>query len=228
MSNLISRQVETIDPAIVETIVREVMDRLKGSAIVPTTAVDQGSQPDSSAELELADRVVTLESIRNKLDGVSRIVVAENSIVTPAVKDELNARRVQLLVQSKEMGSSPVAGSNPFCVARLSSHFVATEWLRSMGSLRVCCGEDYGQLADKIAIEFSEIKTLCFAAQPYVAVAALNQNGAIRAAYGRTVKDVAEIKSTLDANVLVLDSVQSRDQQAELIELFVTPAKGVA
>jgi hypothetical protein len=51
----------------------------------------------AASELTLAERVVTMRSIEGKLDGVARLVVAPRAVVTPAVRDELNERQIELV-----------------------------------------------------------------------------------------------------------------------------------
>lgn len=75
----------------VETIVLEVIRRLGMLDRKPV-------QP--AADLRLDECVITMDSIKGKLTGVSRLVVNRRSIVTPSVKDELKQRRIELVRQS--------------------------------------------------------------------------------------------------------------------------------
>ncbi|HEX5104512.1 MAG TPA: hypothetical protein VFV87_11905, partial [Pirellulaceae bacterium] len=54
----------------------------------------------SAADLRLEERVITMDSIKGKLAGISRLVVGGGSIITPAVKDELRQRNIELVRQS--------------------------------------------------------------------------------------------------------------------------------
>ena len=74
----------------VEQIVIEVIRRLGG---LPGDA--------HSKELKLAERIVTLRSIEGKLIDMKRVIVAANAVVTPAVKDELNAREIELVREGR-------------------------------------------------------------------------------------------------------------------------------
>lgn len=230
MSNASKPDTRLYDPAIVDAIVRQVMERLAGSQTKPIHKNDpQISSSRDVAEnvtsLELNDKVVTLEVLRGKLDGARRLRVRPGAIVTPAVKDELRSRAIELETSgSKEPG--PTGSVGQFCLARLSSHFVPLEWLKQIGLKDVCHADDYEQIADKLASGYSNGKSICLAAQPYVAVSTLNRNHDLRAAMGRNMKDIAEIKATLNANVLVLDSVQSHEQLLGMIKSFVSDQRG--
>ena len=212
---------ENLDPAIVDSIVRRVLERL---------GKQEAGEPEVSSAGEtvrLEKRVVTLEAVRDRLSACKVLVVPAGAIVTPAVKDELNARGICLQTASSPRSRDPLQ-LETLCVARLSDHFVPVDWLKGVGSIQVCCGEDYHQLAEQIASQYASLKTICFAAQPHVAVVTLNRNRKLRAAHGRTEKEIAEINSTLGANVLVLDAVQSRQEQLGLIRLFSSQRKGAA
>jgi hypothetical protein len=75
----------------VERIVVEVIRRLSLLAS-PGSAV-----PASGNELTLADRVVTMRSIEGKLKGIAIVIVPARAVVTPAVRDELNDRQIELI-----------------------------------------------------------------------------------------------------------------------------------
>ena len=85
----------TLNEEQVEWIVAEVMRRLA----VADGPIGLGSA--AGGELVVADRVVTMRVIEGRLAGVSRLIVPKRSVVTPAVKDELRARNVELVVQKQ-------------------------------------------------------------------------------------------------------------------------------
>jgi hypothetical protein len=71
----------------IDWIVAEVIRRLE---LVHTT---------TNSDLRIAERVVTLRTIEKQLSGVKRVVVPQRSVVTPAVKDELRARKIELVFE---------------------------------------------------------------------------------------------------------------------------------
>ncbi len=81
----------------VETIVLEVIRRL--GLLVGDAKVAVGERSSTTAELSLAEKVVTLRSIEGRLAGVQRLVVTRRAVVTPAVKDELKQRKIELVRQ---------------------------------------------------------------------------------------------------------------------------------
>jgi len=78
----------------VQRIVLEVLRRL-GVTGVPVTGEEGGSCP--AQELAVGDRVVTMRSLEGRLGGVTRIVVKRRAVVTPAVRDELKQRKIELV-----------------------------------------------------------------------------------------------------------------------------------
>jgi hypothetical protein len=83
----------------VERIVVEVIRRL-GLLEDSATRVAVGERSSTTAELRLSDKVITTRTIENRLTGVSRLLVPPKAIVTPAVKDELKARKIELVRQA--------------------------------------------------------------------------------------------------------------------------------
>ena len=81
----------TVTPEQLEWIVREVIRRLR--------LLD--GNPPSAGELRLTEKVITKATLKDRLASVQRVVVSPRAVVTPAVKDELNERRIELIRQSE-------------------------------------------------------------------------------------------------------------------------------
>jgi hypothetical protein len=80
----------------IDWIVAEVIRRLTASS--DRVAVFSGT-PDSTADLTLSDKVITLRSLENRLGGMTRLIVPKNAVVSPAAKDELKQRKIELVRQ---------------------------------------------------------------------------------------------------------------------------------
>ena len=83
---------QPFDPDFIERIVQEVIRRL-----VKQSVVVGGATAGGEVELAVSDNVVTLATLDGRLTGVKRLVVGGRSIVTPAVKDELKDRSIELI-----------------------------------------------------------------------------------------------------------------------------------
>lgn len=74
----------------IEWIVAEVIRRLREFP-------REGEAPaEPNRNLTLLESLVTLRTVEGKLAGVTRVLVAPRAVVTPAVKDELKSRKIQL------------------------------------------------------------------------------------------------------------------------------------
>ena len=83
-----------LDSAVIEQIVQEVIRRLLDRGV---GVVDAVGSDEATTKLQLADRLVTLATLRDRLDGVGEVLVARRAVVTPAVIDELNDRGIRLM-----------------------------------------------------------------------------------------------------------------------------------
>jgi len=77
----------------VERIVVEVLRRL---GVAGRVARDERSSSPGT-ELRITDRVVTMRSIEGRLNGVTQITVRRRAVITPAVRDELKQRKIELV-----------------------------------------------------------------------------------------------------------------------------------
>jgi len=83
-----------LTPADIDRIVAEVVRHLR--ALVATSSTPAPSQKtEATTSLNLNDKVITLASIKGKLEGVTIVIVPERAIVTPAVRDELRDRKIR-------------------------------------------------------------------------------------------------------------------------------------
>ena len=80
----------------VETIVAEVMRRLVAQG-VRVTAAEATAQTD----LEMDARVISLATLSGRLEGIRRLVVKTDAIVTPSVRDELNQHDIELVRRTR-------------------------------------------------------------------------------------------------------------------------------
>ena len=93
----------TFTEAYVERIVVEVIRRLR-AVDAPVNRRDHAALPGVDAgvnqvghDLVLTERVITMRTIDGRLGGVQRLLVPSKAVVTPAVKDELKQRKIELV-----------------------------------------------------------------------------------------------------------------------------------
>ena len=80
----------------VTAIVVEVIRRL---GLVNGQRVAVSERSSTTAELLITDKVITLQSLEGRLGNVTRLIVEPRAVVTPAAKDELNARKIEMAVR---------------------------------------------------------------------------------------------------------------------------------
>lgn len=91
---------EQIDWIVAEVIRRLVAANPATAEVAVVHAANHGSVDSTSkTDLKLTERLITLRTIEKQLSGVKRVVVPPKSVVTPAVKDELKARKIELVVR---------------------------------------------------------------------------------------------------------------------------------
>ncbi|MEQ8788588.1 MAG: hypothetical protein RIC55_19920 [Pirellulaceae bacterium] len=81
--------------ALIEQIVQEVLRRLQAMGVKLDAEAPQSNI--AGQELVFDGRLVTLDRLRGRLTGVRRLVVSKRAVVTPAVRDELKDRQIELV-----------------------------------------------------------------------------------------------------------------------------------
>ena len=80
------------DAELIEQIVQAVIRRLAERGVVV-----QPQPCGETAELTVTDKVVALATLEGRLRGVKRVVVGGRSIVTPAARDALRDKSIELI-----------------------------------------------------------------------------------------------------------------------------------
>ncbi len=99
----------------IDSLVRVVIERLRAKGIglqvdaspqSPTLGLTENHAPEASSvasepvdagQLQLDDRVITLESLKGRLNSVTALVVHPKAVVTPAVKDEVRRLGIKIV-----------------------------------------------------------------------------------------------------------------------------------
>ena len=61
--------------------------------------IDNNPKRQRGSDLTLAEKVVTTRTIENRLTGVTRLLVQTKAVITPAARDELKQRNIELVRQ---------------------------------------------------------------------------------------------------------------------------------
>lgn len=219
------------EPSIdVEKVVREVLAELglappsSGEAAQGTDASGSAARSASSAagtapvaarsgetegELVVLSHVVTMAELEGRLEGVRRLVVPPQAVVTPLVRDELHRKNVALVYDEPVPVES--AGSVRLAMTVLGTRFDPAPLSRALESegieVRTHQTDCLVDATDRLAGEVCEPNTLGLVVSTYPAVALClaNRHQGVRAVLGidaaRAVADAASV----GANLLVVD-----------------------
>jgi len=84
----------------IERIVSEVVRRLRqaGVQVQSQEAAGTSKMPAEavSTTCTIRDHVISMDSIRGKLENVQQVIVGPRAVVTPAVRDALRERKIAL------------------------------------------------------------------------------------------------------------------------------------
>lgn len=78
-----------------EWIVSEVVRRLR--AMEPCACHKHSDEKQTPNRLGLTEKVITTETLNNRLDGVHQLEVPQRSVVTPAAVDLLKDHKIELI-----------------------------------------------------------------------------------------------------------------------------------
>ncbi|MBI1246450.1 hypothetical protein GC197_01240 [bacterium] len=183
----------------IERIVRLVVQRLRQAGA--TTQPASTTQPSTAnvGELRLDVKLVTIDSLKDKLnDSITRLCVPAKAVVTPAVKDELKQRGIELRRVDQNDCSATVGGP---VVVNAAKQSISASWgsaapNEQIGNLKQAV-ERAIQLAkrDQMAILLSE--------QPEAATVAANRQSGIRAMVACGSHDWQASAKSLAANLVV-------------------------
>ena len=219
----------------IEQIVNAVLNRLRSMNALPAPATSATSQkpvvdsapknnaePKNTAELNLPEKLVTLELLRNRLEGVTSLRVLSNAIVTPAVVDELRDRGIELLRRAKRPAGSR-GNEQPAERADFSDFlFVVESESYAAGVYPGQAIKSHGnQIADtkRIAahINGGGKAAIWCATKPYAAQLAAASSIALRPVYMRTPEEFQQMHKEVAPNVIVVDATSwNKDRIVEL------------
>jgi len=210
----------------IERVVREVLAELglettartpAGNAPAPRSAESReaahnagrpGARAPENAQLVVACRVVTLSELEGRLSGVRRVVVPAGAVVTPAVRDELLRRGVDL---SFEAPQAEAGGPLRLVVALAARHFDLAPLSAALRRRGVAVDESRFDCliaaTDHLSRQLAQSDTLglLLARHTAAALCLANRHATIRAVLGREPVELPADVAAVGANLLVVD-----------------------
>ncbi len=183
-----------LNPSEIERIVRQVVERLLREGAPTTSPSAKGA---TAGHLRLETKLVTLASLEGKLGAETSVLsVPAKAVVTPAVRDELKTRGVEL-----RRGDSPQTFPDTPQVVIATKRSVASSWQpaernEKVGTLVQAVQRAAGWVkSDGVAVVLTE--------QPEVAACAANRHAGIRALAVREAGIWQAAAQQLGANLVV-------------------------
>jgi hypothetical protein len=193
-------------PTDIETIVAEVIRRLTAVAAAPAVGVPASAWSGNRLKAELQpgvlsldERVITLNSVDHRLDGLRRLIVPKKAIVTPALKDELTKRGIEL-----DRGGEQGSLRREATVGIVRCHLVKAPAVPGVEDVTADSLDKLVRLVNE-QLSTAGRRVLVLIGQPALAVCALNRDRQVRAAQAQSVDCVRTASRAIAANVLVVD-----------------------
>lgn len=199
----------------VERIVRDVLARFEISSVDNNGDGESDQSKTSKAqnrgEVLLDAKVVSVEQLNGKLDGARQVIVRRGAIVTPAARDLLRARgieigwRVDSGKQSIQQAARGVLGVaeisyEPAELIRLMGHEGVTfEPIARTGLITVV-----DEMTERV-VKDGELGLLLTGA-PMAALCLANRRGGVRAIFGMDQPTVQRGVAEVGANFLIVDA----------------------
>jgi hypothetical protein len=203
----------------IERVVREVLARLEAEGGAQSPASDAarstvprlGSTDPGSQEgaLVLSGRVVTMADVEGRLEGVEKLVVAPQAVLTPSVRDELYRRSVKLVYGRLQAPEKPV--NVRLVIAVLGSQFEPGSLVADLQdktvSVELRRHDCLVAATDEAASEVVKPDTLSVvvSSDPAMALCLANRHRSVRAVWGVDPGRLAIDLESVGANMLVVD-----------------------
>ncbi|WP_347246342.1 hypothetical protein [Thermogutta sp.] len=181
-------------------------------------------------ELVLSDRVITLAQVSDRLEGIRRVVVPMNAVVTPAVRDLLQEKGIpvfyggeQKCAENGNVSPTRAATVTVLLVTQRINPQQLDNLLRSEGISAEYETLDCLIRASERAAELCRKQRLVVVVTRHVAaeVCLANRQRGVRAIVGRDPQAVAGDTAAVGANVLVADLSAGLFNLKRMIRQFV-------
>ena len=212
---------ESVDPAVVATIVRTVLDRLKAqSAESKATAQSETTHKGETTDRSIMspDRVIsvaTIEKIATR--SATRILIGDGAVVTPAARDE--ARRRGLSIQRVANPSATAHQSHAVTSSTTNPSLIDPKDRGREAAVLQQLQRRGVAIAPSIKIILSEI--------PAIEVQRQCQAGR-RAVMIRRIDDVGRFQAELGPDVWVLDMIELNLVSAVNVAARIAKLGGIA
>jgi len=205
----------------IDQIVREVLARLRDGEAAEKLAADSTGKAEktdkqlatatTAGSLELTDRLVTLATLENRLDGIRHVILRRGAVVTPAARDALGARRINTSYAPTAAKAATTLVVGVASLAARSPAFDRAAFLEELAR----DGRQIERIAETgLASVVAELASLAalggrpavlLTAEPEAAACLANRRSGVRAVAGRDVATLRRAIVATGANLLTID-----------------------
>lgn len=211
------------DPVRIEGIVREVLRRLTSAqALQPSsttgpafitpcstsTACSNSTTVTDSSVFECREKLVALQTLRGKLDNIKTLRLKPKTIVTPAARDELRDRKINILF---DLGAGEHKNGLSTILLGTTCRSTGNKLKDQIGAngkqVQLHVDASASQLAKTVGNAISSgVPALIVTDRPHTAACIANRNANVRAVFVRDQSELADAKPDLNPNCVVLNS----------------------
>lgn len=192
----------------IETIIRIVVERLRTmaagqSASNFTQSTTRVEAPKHALRIE--EKLVTLESLRGRLEGIQVIEVNPKAVVTPAVMDELRLQKIRLERVTASAKTNMGTVDTGLLVVSKASHKSRLD----IRAEHISCSENCGADAGRIAAHFNSggQRAIWWTDLAFAAMRAAGSNKSLRPVQLGKLDDLPRAVQQADPNLLILDAL---------------------
>jgi hypothetical protein len=214
-------------PLDIDRVVREVLVELlaQHNSTPHAPCAEKPHTECAKYDYAVDSRVVTLAEIAGRLEGVRRLVVPPRAVVTPAARDELRRRGIEIVRDSAE---NDRAKRGPrLTIVKTGTPFDATALVAGLaaGGMKIQQQTDDCIIAatDHLAGELAGTETLCVLLTSHTAAALClaNRHTGVRAVLATVPEATAAAADAVGANLLIVDpAIRSFYQLKQILGEF--------
>jgi hypothetical protein len=210
---------------IVQAVLAELERRQPAPAATPATEKPAAEQPtpvrSAPRELTICSRVVSLAEIGDRLNQIRRLIVAPGAIITPAVRDALDDRNIEITYAASGRPTTTTGARLVLVAARtkFDPNTLAGTLTTSGIPVETQTSECLIRTTDQLAERVRNGATLAVILTPDVAAAVClaNRLQGVRAVSAANPTDALASARAVGANILIVDPASKGQYQLKQI-----------
>ncbi len=207
------------------------MRRLNGGGDQPRKDAPREKVIPAAGQVEIAERVVSVEQLGGRLGNVKQMFVRADAIITPAARDLLNEKRIQITRNGASCGAA--ARSDHVALAVIDTDYDTTNLMQTLEKAKIAARRltttDLVAAIDAMTEQTkpSEPRGIILTSETAVALCLANRRSCIRAALTASASDAARAIESIGANLLVVDPAAcSLHELLRIVKRFVSGDRG--